>query len=192
MKFLTNKETREKINTTAAAVGIIGGILGFSSLFIKNKDLQTQVEKLSVLASQSIEQTKSLKQQDSLYQVYINMLSDQLIKDIKPELEFQNFVSVPEGDNTTGAGFNGQLINKGGGAYIKKIIPNSGNTYKFDLLPEYLSKGTAIDIDFRNDKPPAHFDYTFIYLDTKGNKYQQRFYSDKNGRFISLPSERIK
>ena len=166
------------LGTSAAIVGLI---IAWLSLTKSDKELQKQIDKLDIVATQSLEHTKLLTDQVILLTDELDFqkqqneisLSHRQI-DIEPKLivEFEYF----NGDIVSA-----KLINNGKSAKIIKVVEKKLNEFQIDIPFQYIGEGKEKPIFFKYKKPQERnektaLDFTLIYQDID-NKIKSKEFS---------------
>lgn len=169
------------IRTTAEIFAIIASAIGFYHFIAVDKDLQSQIGDLKILAQESIKQTKEIQKQNDLLREHNEILSQNIekqnltrVQDIKPsftldEYQFYGF-----------QGLSPNLVNTGRTATIIDCIPYKDNIFNLNVPKVSVGTGARIGVSFyaeniseNQTKPILHF--KLIYKDLDNNKYCQIF-----------------
>lgn len=176
------------IQSIAAAISIPAAIVACVVFFQKDIVLQSQINKLDTIASQSLEHTRLLTEQVSVLknelkiQVQQKELSQSNRKsEIAPKL-------IIEFDYYNGDVISAKLINYGKSARILRKVDNPSSDFNFDIPYQIIGEGKEKVIFFkykrveeRSEKTELNFKLYYEDIDKK--KYTKDF------RFVNI--ERI-
>ena len=176
----TKPKVTDWIQAIAAAISIPAAIIACIIFFQKDKELQHQINRLDIIAVQSLKQTKLLTNQvgilkDELeFQKYQNNISLS-----HREIEIQpNLVIEFEGYN--GDLVSASLINNGKFAKILKFKEKKPNDFEIFIPFQSIGEGKKKDISFkyksvseRNEKTVLNF--TLIYEDIDKHIHSKDF-----------------
>lgn len=176
---------------------LVGLILAWLSLSNSDKDLQRQIDKLDIVANQSLEHTKILTEQLELikedldFQKQQNELSHNLRQtEIEPKLilEFYSF---------SGDLVKANLINNGKIAKILKVEENLPNDFLIDIPYQFIGEGKEKEITFRlknsgNGIGNIVLNFTLYYQDIDKKNHSMNFYiNDIEEIFAKMDENRI-
>lgn len=167
------------IGTLFALVGLI---IAWTSLTKNDVDLQSQINKLDTVASQSLEQTKLLTEQVVLFKEELDFQKQQhelSITNRKTEIEPKLTIEL---EDFNGDIVSAKLINNGKSAKILKFIEKNPNDFIIDIPFQYIGEGKEKYISFRyknsrssDDKTILNFTLVFEDIDGKVHSKDYKF-----------------
>jgi hypothetical protein len=177
-----------KVQAIASIIAILGGLAGFYKLFSTDKEMQKQIDNLTIIAKEFSDQTAIMREELDNSRMRNNLLVEQLsidkdkwTKQNRPDFAFdlEKWDSwTGDGDFTTIEGFS--LTNKGGSAHLINVTENLNNTCKLIVPRTYVPSQGRLKFNLSfSDKKDIFLDINLIYKDFEGILYSQRFKSDK-------------
>ncbi|MBI9052332.1 MAG: hypothetical protein JEY96_00850 [Bacteroidales bacterium] len=181
------------IQTIAAIIAIFGGAAGIYTLFMNDKDINTQLEQLTKLAIESEKQTKQLERQSLHLDTNNAILMSEFKNEIskwKTQLRPLLNLSLDKLEKNVNIYMDAAIINYGKPATIIKIEKQKRNNIRIHELKSkmIIGENQSVFLSFQQNNEKPILDIVIYFVDLEGNRYYQRFFSDIQGNIdFTLP-----
>lgn len=176
------------VQAIASIVAIIAAIIGFYTLYSDDIDMQKQIDNLTTLAKESSEQSRIMREELEISRTRNTILIKQIgldqekwIKQNRPDLvldltHFENSTEFEETIKYEGL----SMINNGGALILEGVEENKGNNCKISIPNTFIPNQGRAKFEVSIPKNSEIFmDINILFRDIDGNKYFQRFISNR-------------